>query len=172
MAEKRKRSSIKQKDDSISILKKKVLDTLDNQSAINFQMNFWFDEMMKHHQVNYSIYRVLRFLRRYPEGIEPSVIADRLSFLRQTVTNMVDDLQKSNIVKRTPHPKDRRKIYVVLTDDGLKLADMLIQEITELQNMVFDKFSREEMEIYLDIRTRIIKYTENEIKERYFSDNI
>ena len=64
-----KRSTAKPSDEegaSIGALQKKVLDTLDNQSSINIQMNFWFDEMMKHYEANYSIYRLLRFLRKYP----------------------------------------------------------------------------------------------------------
>lgn len=152
-------------------LRKRLLDTLDNQSAINIQMNFWFDEMMKHHEVNYSIYRIVRFLRKYPGGVEPSVIADRLTLLRQTVTNMVDDLEKKRIVLRTPHPNDRRRIYVVLTDEGALLANKLTDEMTSLQDEVLLKFSRKEMEAYLDIRTRIIQYTESAIKMRYFSES-
>jgi DNA-binding MarR family transcriptional regulator len=157
--------------DEYSLLRKKVLETLDNQSSINMQMNFWFDEMMKHYEVNYSIYRMLRFLRKHPSGVEPSVVADRLTLLRQTVTNMVDDLERKNLVNRTPHPNDRRRIYIMLTESGTKLADTLIDQIVSLQDVVLRKFSKDEMEKYLDIRTRIIQYTESEIKDRYFFES-
>lgn len=169
-----KRSTAKPSDEegaSIGALQKKVLDTLDNQSSINIQMNFWFDEMMKHYEANYSIYRLLRFLRKYPGGVEPSVIADRLAILRQTVTNMVDDLQKKKLVLRSPHPVDRRRIFVTLTEEGAALAEKLTDEMTTVQNHVLLKFTKQEMETYLDIRKRIIEYTENEIKERYFEES-
>lgn len=157
--------------DTFAQLRKKVLDTLDNQSSINLQMNFWFDEMMKHYEVNYSIYRVLRILRKNPDGVEPSVVANRLTILRQTVTNMVDDLEKKGLVTRVPHPNDRRRIYIMLTESGARLAQKLIEEMTSLEEDVLKKFSKSEMEAYLDIRTRIIQYTETEIKERYFSES-
>ena len=151
-------------------LRKKILDTLDNQSAINIQMNFWFNEMMKYHGVNYSEYRIMRLLTKYPEGVEPSVIADKLTILRQTVTNMVDSLQKSFFVERIPHPVDRRRIYVKLTQEGRTLADKLIDEMAKVQTNVLSKFTKEEMLEYLEIRMKIIEYTENEIKCRYIEE--
>jgi DNA-binding MarR family transcriptional regulator len=157
--------------DGFSLLRKKVLDTLDNQSSINIQMNFWFDEMMKHYEVNYSIYRIMRILRKYPAGVEPSVVADRLTLLRQTVTNMVDDLEKKGLVNRSPHPNDRRRIFIMLTEAGSQLANTLTKEMTSLEDDVLKKFTKAEMETYLDIRTRIIQYTESEIKDRYFSES-
>jgi DNA-binding MarR family transcriptional regulator len=151
-------------------MRKKILDTLDNQSAINIQMNFWFNEMMKYHGVSYSEYRILRLLTKYPDGVEPSVIADKLAILRQTVTNMVDHLQNSYMVERIPHPADRRRIYVKLTPDGMKLAKTLLDEMAKVQIDVLSRFTTEEMLNYLDIRTKIIKYTENEIKKRYIEE--
>ena len=152
-------------------LRKKILDTLDNQSAINTEMNFWFNEMMKYHGVSYSAYRIIRLLKRYPDGIEPSVIADKLAILRQTVTNMVDDLQKDYLVERTPHPADRRRIHVKLTQEGLELANKLVEEMANVQNSVLSQFTYEEMEKYLETRKKIIKYTEEEIKKRYIEEN-
>jgi DNA-binding MarR family transcriptional regulator len=152
-------------------LHKRILDTLDNQSSINIEMNFWFDEMMKYHGVSYSIYRVLRLLRKFPDGVEPSVIANKLAILRQTVTNMVDDLEEDHLVERTPHPADRRRIYVKLTPEGRELTNKLVTEMIKVQDSVLSQFTTKEMESYLDIRTKIIKYTEEEIKKRYTETN-
>ena len=147
------------------ILRKKMLDTLDNQSSINIQMNFWFNELMKYHGVSYSAYRMLRFLRRYPDGVEPSVVADNLTIIRQTITNMADDLQKKGLVVRIPHPTDRRRIFLSLSDEGKILSECLVKEMTTVQCNVFEMFTKKEMESYLDIRTKIIQYTESEIKK-------
>ncbi|MBV7274428.1 MarR family transcriptional regulator [Clostridium sp. PL3] len=154
-----------------NLFRKKVLDTLDNQSPINIQMNFWLNEMMTYHGVSYSEYRILRLLRKYPNGIEPSVIADKLAILRQTTTNMVDDLQKKYLVERSPHPVDRRRIYIKLTSEGVELADKLVEEMSSVQSSVLSNFTSEEMEKYLDIRIKIIKYTEDEIKKRYVEES-
>ena len=145
----------------------KVFATLNNHSAINLQMNFWFNEMMKYHGASYTEYRALRLLIRFPDGIEPSVIADTLTILRQYVTKMVDDLENRKLVERVPHPSDRRRIHIRLTPEGLALAQILINEMNILVKQIFLQFSKEEMENYLDIRTRIIKNTEDEIKKRY-----
>lgn len=39
------------------------------------------------------------------------------------VTLMVDDLEEAGLVKREPHPDDRRAKFVVLTPKGRKLAE-------------------------------------------------
>ncbi|AKA67695.1 MarR family winged helix-turn-helix transcriptional regulator [Clostridium scatologenes] len=153
------------------LFRKKVLDTLDNQSSINIQMNFWFNEMMTYHGVSYSEYRIIRLLRKYQNGIEPSVIADKLAILRQTTTNMVDGLQKKYLVERSPHPVDRRRIYIKLTPEGVELANKLVEEMSSVQSRVLSHFTSEDMEKYLDIRTKIIKYTEDEIKKRYTEES-
>lgn len=157
----------KNANDIDSELRKRVLDTLDSQSSINIQTNFWFDEMMKYYGINYSLYRMMRLLRHYPDGIEPSVIAERLTILRQTVTNMADDLQKRGLVERLPHPVDRRRIYLRLLPEGMQLANKLTMEMEKLQIAVLSKFTREEMKQYLDTRMKIIQYTEEEIKKNY-----
>ncbi|AWI05880.1 MarR family winged helix-turn-helix transcriptional regulator [Clostridium drakei] len=153
------------------LFRKKVLDTLDNQSSINIQMNFWFNEMMIYHGVSYSEYRIIRLLRKYENGVEPSVIADKLAILRQTTTNMVDGLQKKYLVERSPHPVDRRRIYIKLTPEGVELANKLVEEMSSVQSSVLAHFASEDMEKYLDIRTKIIKYTEDEIKKRYTEES-
>jgi DNA-binding MarR family transcriptional regulator len=51
----------------------------------------------------------------------PSEIGDRLIVTRATVTGLVDSLERRDLVRRTPHPSDRRSLIVEITPDGLKV---------------------------------------------------
>ncbi len=51
----------------------------------------------------------------------PSEIGDRLIVTRATVTGLVDSLERRGLVRRTPHPSDRRSLIVEITPDGLKV---------------------------------------------------
>ncbi len=51
----------------------------------------------------------------------PSEIGDRLIVTRATVTGLVDSLERRSLVRRTPHPSDRRSLIVEITPDGLKV---------------------------------------------------
>lgn len=149
------------------MLFRRILETLDNNASINLQTSFWLNELMRLHGINYTTYRMLRFISRHPDGVEPSVVADYHVILRQTVTNMTDELEKSGLIIRKPHPTDRRRILLFLTKSGSDLIYALIDEMDRLQENVFNHFTVEEMEQYISIRHRIIGHTEEEIKKLY-----
>lgn len=48
---------------------------------------------------------------QHPDGAAPSQIADDLMILRQSMTNIVDSLEKQSLVERSAHPNDRRAYY-------------------------------------------------------------
>ncbi|WRS26931.1 MarR family transcriptional regulator [Oscillospiraceae bacterium MB08-C2-2] len=147
----------------------RVMETLDNNSSINAQVSFWQNELMILHGTNYMSYRMMRFMRKHPQGVEPSVIADYLASSRQTITNMADELESKEFIIRQSHPTDRRRILLILAEKGQELTDLLVKEMDCIQRRVFKNFTPAEMEMYLDIRLRIIRYFENEIKNIYQS---
>jgi DNA-binding MarR family transcriptional regulator len=48
-------------------------------------------------------------------------LAEALACTRATVTGIVDTLEKKALVRREPHPEDRRSMLVKLTDEGRSL---------------------------------------------------
>lgn len=148
-------------------LQREVYATLDSQSALNLKMNYLINELSKRHGVNRNIYSILRFVKRYPDGVEPSVIAENLSMLRQSVSNTVYDLEKKGLVVSKNHPTDRRRILISLAPDGAELEKKLSQEMRELHNSVFTQFTNEEMQTYLDLRHRIIQCMQDAINDKF-----
>ena len=53
----------------------------------------------------------------------PNYISDRLIVIRATVTGVLDSLAKRGLVRREPHPTDRRMVLVHLTKAGTRMAD-------------------------------------------------
>jgi DNA-binding MarR family transcriptional regulator len=51
------------------------------------------------------------------EPLSPHEISERLLVTRGTVTGLLDSLEKLGFVRRIPHPHDRRKLLVELTDE-------------------------------------------------------
>jgi DNA-binding MarR family transcriptional regulator len=75
--------------------------------------------------------RSLALRRLAPEPLTLGALAERLQADRPYVTLMVDDLEKRGLVKRTPHPEDRRAKLVHLTAAGRKevaRAEALLNE--------------------------------------------
>lgn len=58
-------------------------------------------------------------------------LADRLQCDASTATSMIDRLEKRGLVRRVPHPTDRRVKVIRLTAEGCALRDRVIQHTTE-----------------------------------------
>jgi DNA-binding MarR family transcriptional regulator len=57
------------------------------------------------------------------EPCPPNYISDRLIVSRATVTGVLDTLAKRGLVRREPHPTDRRMVLVHLTKAGARMAE-------------------------------------------------
>ncbi len=58
-------------------------------------------------------------------------LADRLGCDASTATSMIDRLEKRGLVRRVPHPTDRRAKVVQLTEEGCALRDRVIRHSAE-----------------------------------------
>ena len=66
---------------------------------------------------------VLGILVDAGEPCPPNYISERLIVSRATVTGVLDTLAKRGLVRREPHPTDRRMVLVHLTKAGTRMAE-------------------------------------------------
>lgn len=77
------------------------------------------DNALRPHGLTFARYEalvLLTFARR--SSLPMRVMGERLQLHPTSVTNIVDRLEKDGLVKRVPHPTDRRTTLVDITDDG------------------------------------------------------
>ena len=72
------------------------------------------------------------------EPLEPSVIAERLIITSGSMTSMLDTLEKRGLVVRMPHPADRRKLLVDVTDDAIAILDRMLPSLHQRERVVID----------------------------------
>lgn len=93
------------------------------------------DESLRPFGLSFARYELLTMLSFTREGRMPMASATaRLQVHPTSVTNTVDRLEASGLVRREPHPDDRRSTLVVLTDVGRELAE---RATTALNDSVF-----------------------------------
>ena len=74
--------------------------------------------------VSFARYELLMLLVFSQRGTLPmSTISARLQVHQTSVTNAVDRLEAAGLVRRLPHPSDRRTTHVEITPPGRALAD-------------------------------------------------
>ncbi|MFF0491065.1 MarR family winged helix-turn-helix transcriptional regulator [Nocardia sp. NPDC004068] len=81
------------------------------------------DEALRPSGLTFSRYELLTLLSFSKTGALPMAVASaRLQVHPTSVTNTVDRLEAAQLVKRVPHPSDRRATLIEITDAGRELA--------------------------------------------------
>ncbi|SER89389.1 MarR family winged helix-turn-helix transcriptional regulator [Lentzea albida] len=79
------------------------------------------DAALKPHGLTFARYEALVLLYFSRKGALPMrVMGERLQLHPTSVTNIVDRLESDGLVRRTPHPTDRRTTLVEITEAGLQ----------------------------------------------------
>ena len=69
---------------------------------------------------------VLAIVDGATEPITPSLIAERAIVSSASATSVLDTLEKRELLVRRPHPDDRRKLVIDLTDAGRAVIDKFL----------------------------------------------
>src|SRR5262249_21305004 len=67
------------------------------------------------YQLSPSARQVLAVVDGAGDPLEPSVIAERVLITTGSMTSLLDNLEKRGLIRRLPHPEDRRKLLVEIT---------------------------------------------------------
>ena len=87
-------------------------------------------------------------------------LADLLQCDASTATSMIDRLEKRGLVRRVPHPDDRRAKVIQLTPEGCALRDRVIQHTTE-----YSPFARLDHESKLRLHTLLREVTDGTVEK-------
>jgi DNA-binding MarR family transcriptional regulator len=78
-----------------------------------------------------------------------------------TITFMLDALEKQGLVARRPHPHNRRAAWVYLTDEGIRVAEVLIPEVGKSMKDMAECFSGDEKRQFVTLLERFYHSVEN-----------
>ena len=87
------------------------------------------DRLLHDLNVSRTAMIILAALRRSgdPERLSPSELSQAAMLSSAGMTAQLDQLEERGLVRRSPHPEDRRALYVTLTRPGQKLVDKAIE---------------------------------------------
>lgn len=91
------------------------------------------DGALRPHGLTFARYEALVLLTFARTGRLPMrVMGERLQLHPTSVTNIVDRLQADGLVRRVPHPTDRRATLVEITDAGGALRERATTSVTAI----------------------------------------
>jgi MarR family transcriptional regulator, organic hydroperoxide resistance regulator len=104
--------------------------------------------------VSISHWYYLRVLAQRGE-LNQLELSKRVGIASTTAVPALDSMEKRGLLKRTRDPKDRRKYYVNLTDEGKRLVDKMMPEIIRMISGSFDGVDPDEMLVFWKVLHQI-----------------
>lgn len=93
-------------------------------------------------------------------------LADALRVSPRNVTGLLDALEATGFVVRTPHPGDRRAALIQLTGKGRSAAGALSADQAEFASYLFGDMSQAELDRFLAIAGRLL----GRLRDRSYAD--
>ena len=103
----------------------------------------WVKSRLQDRGLTYARMRLLGALHCNGPQIMTS-ISDELGVTRRNVTALVDALEEEGLVRRRPHPTDRRATVIELTSKGERTTDAMYDEHREAVAGLFAGLSEED----------------------------
>ncbi len=97
---------------------------------------------------------LLRFLWE-EDGITQVELSNRSQIDRTTIGGLIDRLEQSGLLKRRPHPDDRRAYLICLTEAGRKLEQELMPLGDEVQRRILAPLTPDEVQALLSILQKL-----------------
>jgi DNA-binding MarR family transcriptional regulator len=103
----------------------------------------WVRSRLQERGVTYARMRLLGALHCHGPQIMTS-ISDELGVTRRNVTALVDALEEEGLVRRKPHPTDRRATVIEMTAQGARTMDRQYDEHRAEVAELFSDLSEED----------------------------
>ena len=130
--------------------KKRPFDSLHQEAAISLvrtsdRLQIRFARLFRDHGLTPSQYNILRILRGEGKPLPILEIASRTITVVPGITGLIDRLEQAGLVNRLRCEKDRRVVYVGLTDQAITTLAALDEPLDELHRRVLGHLSQTEL---------------------------
>lgn len=127
-----------------------------DRAARDLQERFLADMAAGGHPHSLSASRLMGILTG--EGLRLSDLADRMGITKQSVSQLVDDLEAEGYVARTPDPTDGRAKLVVFGPRGTEALPVAWQALRATDDRVRDVLGAEDTEVLRDALERLLAH--------------
>ena len=100
---------------------------------------------------------VLMEIAKRDDRAEPALLAEALCIPRQTMTSLLDMLEKRGLARRLPHPADRRRKTLRLTPEGLRLSEAIVSDALRFEASAIRAATQDPAEL-LRFRDAVLRY--------------
>lgn len=121
--------------------------------------NIVFTKWCKKYNLLYMDTHMLLSIDESNGTSEPTKLSEELLIPKQSITSMLDKLEKKGYIERTHSADDRRKVNITLTDDGAKIVKKVRQAIEHAEQEILKEITKEKLDELLKTYAKIIEIT-------------
>ena len=111
--------------------------------------------------LSYPQFLILDAVLRRPEGAEPTALAEECFMPKQTVTGLLDQLERAGFIRR-----DRRRTRVFCLPAGDAFVTGIVEELDRHEQAALASISAEDMETFNNVYAAIV----DGLEKHLFSD--
>jgi DNA-binding MarR family transcriptional regulator len=89
------------------------------------------------------------------DGATQQELANHCFKGKTSITRLVDNMEKANLVLRVPDKNDKRQKHIHMTNLGKELKDKMIQVLEKTTNEAFHGISDSDLEVYKKVVNKI-----------------
>src|SRR5271170_2535774 len=130
--------------------KKRPFESPEQEAALSIvrtsdQLQIRFARLIREHGLTPSQFNVLRILRGEGKPLPILEIASRTITIVPGITGLIDRLEQAGFVNRVRCEKDRRVIYVAITDHGIATLAALDKPLDDQHHKLLGHLSQAEL---------------------------
>lgn len=91
------------------------------------------EELLAQYGLVLKSFNVLAVVSGAGEPLTPTAIAGRTFVGKTTVTSVLDALERRSLIRRYPHPRNRRSVLVEVTPTGSRACDAILHRLHALE---------------------------------------
>jgi len=142
------------------ISKKNPFDNIEEETVLNLLhtsdlLQFQFRRLFRPFKLTEQQYNILRILRGHGVPMPSLAISKQMMTLVPAITGLIDRMEKGGWVTRKRCDKDRRVVYVAITDLGIALLDQLDEPVGALDKSLVGHLSPNEMTTLISLLEKI-----------------
>jgi DNA-binding MarR family transcriptional regulator len=89
------------------------------------------------------------------EGTPSSSLGPKMGIAATSLSRVLNELEKRNLIKRTSSNEDKRSIIISLTEEGLKMRDISKEYVKEFHNTIEEKIPKEKLDTFYEVVGKI-----------------
>jgi DNA-binding MarR family transcriptional regulator len=91
-----------------------------------------------------------------PNGLSPTQLMRGLMLSSAGITKRLDSLEQRGLLRRQPHPEDRRAVSVQITDAGRRLVTKAVTENTRQEADVLTGLTAKERRLLAELLRKVL----------------